>query len=110
MGIQNDFILEEDLQRIANADLPYTSWKDKTFLVTGATGLIGSLVVRSLMHISRQYDLRLQIIALVRNPEKAATVFGALAYDSALTLLCADLSASQIHCDKPIDYITTPQP
>ena len=105
MTIWKDTILEADLQQIATADLPYNSWKGKTFLVTGATGLVGSLAIRSLIYISRQYDLALKIVALVRNPEKAKAVLGELADFTGLTLLCADLSAPRICYSEPVDYI-----
>ena len=44
-----DSILKEDLQYIANEDLPYKELKGSTVLVTGATGLIGVSLVRALL-------------------------------------------------------------
>lgn len=44
---------EMDLEYIANSDLEWSKYKNKTIFVTGATGLIGSLLVKalSLIHI-----------------------------------------------------------
>lgn len=39
--------LKEDLQYIANYNLPYEQLKGRSVLVTGATGLIGTLLVRA---------------------------------------------------------------
>ena len=38
----DDSILQEDLDRISESDIPLEELKGKTVLVTGATGLIGS--------------------------------------------------------------------
>ena len=64
-------VLEEDLQYIANYDLPYDRLKEKTVLVTGATGLIGVSLVRALLAIG---DIK--VSALVRNAEKAKRIYG----------------------------------
>lgn len=105
MSVKKDPVLEKDLQRVASASLPYGTWKNKTFFITGATGLIGSLAIKALLHISKTYDLNLHIIAVARNPQKVASVFSDIADTQALSFLYADLHASQICCDKPIDYI-----
>ena len=38
---------EMDLEYIANSDLEWSKYKNKTIFVTGATGLIGSLLVKA---------------------------------------------------------------
>ena len=45
--------------------------KGKRVLVTGATGLIGVSIVRSLLAIGD-----IEVIALVRNQEKAKNIYG----------------------------------
>lgn len=64
-------VLKEDLEYIANYDLPYENLKGKTVLVTGATGLIGVSLVRALSTIG---DIK--ILAFVRNEEKARKIYG----------------------------------
>ncbi len=94
--------LEEDLHRLCQADIPYGAWKGKTFLVTGATGLVGSLAVKALLYISRVHDLQLQVVAQVRSLEKASRVFGE---DPGVTLLCLDLASAPLTYPGPVDYI-----
>ena len=70
-------ILKEDLETILHCE--YINWeryRNCTFLVTGATGLIGSLVVRTLKYISEHKGLDLRILMLIRSREKADQVFG----------------------------------
>ncbi len=70
-------ILREDLETILNCEyIHWDHYKNCTFLVTGATGLIGSLVVRTLSYISDRRELNIRILILVRNTEKVKQVFG----------------------------------
>lgn len=62
-------ILKEDLEMIVNADLPFEKFKNKTVLITGASGMIGSYLARSFLKLNeRNYNITL--IALVRNLDK----------------------------------------
>lgn len=90
--------LEEDLQYIADYNLPYEQLKGKTVLVTGATGLIGTLLVRALLAIG---DIK--VIALVRNSEKAKRIYGDLT-GNLLKLHIADI-VDEIEIEDAVDYI-----
>ena len=91
-------VLEEDLQYIANYDLPYDRLKGKTVLVTGATGLIGVSLVRALLAIG---DIK--VIALVRDSEKAKKIYEDLIGNS-LKLHIADI-VDKIKIEEAVDYI-----
>jgi UDP-glucuronate decarboxylase len=70
-------ILEEDYEYVRSVDyIPWEDLKNKTMLVTGGTGLIGSTLIRSLLYVNEKNQLNLHIVALVRNKQKAAQVFG----------------------------------
>lgn len=90
--------LQEDLQYIANYNLPYEQLKGKTILVTGATGLIGTLLVRALLAIGN-----IKVIALVRNLEKAERIYGDM-IEKSLKLYIADIM-DEIKMDESVDYI-----
>lgn len=64
-------LLREELERIAALDLPYAALRGKTVAVTGASGLIGSYLMRALDWVSRAHDLDIRLIALCRRPEAA---------------------------------------
>lgn len=61
--------LEEDLNNISHIEFA-EQLREKKILVTGATGLVGSLLVRSLIKIGSN------VYALVRNPDKARVIYG----------------------------------
>lgn len=113
-------VLEEDLQYIANYDLPYDRLKGKTVLVTGATGLIGVSLVRALLAIG---DIK--VIALVRNEEKAKSIYGdkigqflklhvadvvdKIKIEEAVDYIfhCASVTASKVMIEKPVETLLT---
>ena len=71
-------IFEEDLNRIAQ-ELKELELKNKSFFITGATGLVGSVLVKALVFANDHYDLKNRIVAQVRNPQKAEKVFAGFA-------------------------------
>lgn len=93
-----DNVLKEDLQYIADYNLPYKKLKGTTVLVTGATGLIGTSLVRALLAIG---DIK--VIAFVRNEEKAKKIYKDFS-ESSLFFHVADI-VGRIEIDEPIDYI-----
>ena len=64
-------LLAEELNNIAALDLPYDDLAGKTVAVTGATGLVGSYLLRALDAVSRAHGLNLRLMALCRRPEAA---------------------------------------
>lgn len=49
--------------------------KNRTILVTGATGLIGQAVIKNIARWNREADTGIKVIAVVRNREKAESLF-----------------------------------
>lgn len=95
--------LTEDLQIIAESNIRFQKLYGATVLVTGATGLIGSLLVKSLLVCNSVHKLDMKIVALVRNQEKAEKIFQP--NDAALGYIIADLEKDEINYEFEIDYI-----
>lgn len=66
--------LEQDLNVLADYLLE-KNFNNKTILVTGATGLIGSLAVKAMLKANDKYCLDISVIALARSESKAKDVF-----------------------------------
>ena len=78
---------------------------DSSFLVTGATGLIGSFIINTLHHANIEYHLRNKIIAIVRNEKKAKLLFPWIQdRNSDLSLIVIKDIKDPFPCI-PIDYI-----
>lgn len=61
----------EDVQRVAAQDLPWDKLRDKTLVITGGTGLIGSFLI----DVLKAADLNCHVILLGRSEEKARQRF-----------------------------------
>ena len=91
-----DPILQEDLRRIAAGFPHWAELAGKSVLVTGATGLVGSMLVRSLCAA----PVSITVIAHVRNEQKAKALFG----DLPLVYALGDVTVPILY-DGPVDYI-----
>lgn len=96
-------VLIDDFKRIADSDLPFEEFRNRSFLITGATGLIGSLLVRALLYCDKVHDLNLKVRALVRNVDKAKGIFGE--DTPSLEYVVADLARDDIGGDFDCDYV-----
>ena len=63
--------MQEDMEEIARDFVHVGLFSGKTVLVTGATGLIGSQVVRALCAMNRLRQANIHVIAQIRSTEKA---------------------------------------
>ena len=66
--------MQEDLAILA-AEAERLGFAGKSILITGATGLIGSLCVKAFLEHNRRYPTPISVIALARDPDKAARVY-----------------------------------
>lgn len=71
-------ILEDIESIISNSKINWDKLYSKTILITGATGLIGSYLVYSLLGLNEVREMNLTILILVRNRIKAEKQFGNL--------------------------------
>jgi len=94
-------VLLEDLEQIAsNSAIPWEKFKDSTILITGATGLIGSALVRSMSYVSRRNKLNVRILAYGRNEMLAEN----LTVDYGAEFFTHDI-LQPLHIDGGVDYI-----
>lgn len=98
-------ILEEDFREIALSNFPHQKLTNASFLITGATGYLGSLLIRTLLYCNSFYDMNLRIIAQIRDEKKAKAILGESIEDPALSFIKIDFcNQAMINCD-PVDYI-----
>lgn len=63
-------IIKEDIDNILKSDLQWEKFKGTNVLITGASGMIGSYILNTLVTLNNTKDFRMKIYALVRNPSK----------------------------------------
>ena len=96
-------IWQEDIDQIAKSNI-IDEFKNSSFLITGATGLIGSELVFSLLCANRIKNLNNKIYALVRNEAKAKALFKNVLDNPNFNLVIQDV-IEPINCCEKIDYV-----
>ena len=83
MNINEVELYNEEIKKYTSKNIDWEKLKDKTFLITGATGLIGKFLIDIIMYKNDTDNLNCKVIALGRNESKAKERF-ANCYDSKL--------------------------
>lgn len=66
---------KRDIDIILNNPIDWGKLKDKTILVTGATGRLGIYLVYALIEANRRYNLNLKVLAVARNKYKIDAIY-----------------------------------
>lgn len=82
----------------------YDDIRNKTFFISGTTGLIGSLIVRTLLHINEKNNLNLKIIAHGRDSQKLNSFYKNEIKSKKIEIIISDI-VQKIKCKEKIDYI-----
>lgn len=100
----NSSLYEKDVQNIANIDLPWNDLQDKSILITGASGLIGTYLVDVLMLKNHESQLHMKIYASGRNENKGKDRFKDYSDNLNFKFLKMDVN-HPLNCDFRFDYI-----
>lgn len=100
----NSYIKEDINNLLLHEKNLLDSFSNKTIFITGATGLIGSQLVFTLLEANKKYKLNIRVLALVRSLQKAKQVFAEYMGDSCLKVVCGDVLALP-EILEPIDYV-----
>lgn len=87
-------VIEEDLRAVLARDLPWQALSGRRIVVTGAGGFLGGYLVRTLLALHRagKVDVPLQVVAPVRDVERAKAKLADCVDDAQLTLMRWDLN------------------
>lgn len=97
-------IVQEDMKDIISRKADWEKLKNKTVLITGASGMLATYLVYTLMTLNRKEDYNIKIIALVRNEEKAKRKFSSFLSDEKFNLLVQDV-IDPINFGEKVDFI-----
>lgn len=98
-----DLVLKEDLEFILDKVFKEGKFNRSTVLVTGATGLVGSLIVKSMLYANQILNAQITVLASVRNLEKATDTFADFSGES--LIFVTDSLLSPLYFDQAIDFI-----
>ena len=98
--ISMDRILEDDLREVVSNKELFFKLNNKTVLVTGATGLIGSMLIKCIDYANKLYGYNTKIIGQIRNIEKAKEIYGEFYKDILF------VTESKVRCDYIIHTVS----
>lgn len=102
MLLLDNELYQEDINTIASLDYDWSKLKDKTFMISGATGMIGSFLIDVIM--SKRY-LGCKVVALGRNEEKARKRFESYWDNDNFIFYRTDINEDEIVYEGRIDYV-----
>lgn len=122
MKVYENSLYMEDITYVGNLDLPWEKLHDKSIMISGATGLVGSFLIDVLMNKNKNENLNCTVYALARNEDrvnsrflycKGNPLFRYIKYDVLKPLKSIDIDnvdyvlhmASNTH---PLQYSTDP--
>lgn len=97
-------LYQEDLRYIADFDVDWDKLKGRTILITGATGLIGTVLIDAIMNKNSQGNLGIKILALSRSLERLSRHFPGYRENPLFSAVEADVTEKLI-IDENVDYV-----
>ena len=106
MDIFENPLYLEDVCAVAELALPWERLQNKSLLLSGSTGLLGSFLVDVLMERNVRFGLNCRVCALSRSREKAARRFALHAGDPRLVFVEADIQLPLVREELgDVDYV-----
>ncbi len=105
MNINEVELYNEEIKKYASKDIDWEKLKDKTFLITGATGLIGKFLIDVIMYKNDTDNLNCKIIALGRNESKAKERFANCFNSNLFKFYETDINETITIEEEKLDYI-----
>lgn len=99
-------LYKEDIQYTASLELPWEKLQGKSFLITGASGLVGSYLVDVLMQRNQKFNMNCKVYAVGRNEEKAKMKFSDYWDSSYFEFISHDINLPmEVDNVENIDYV-----
>lgn len=98
----NDIIIQDVSDIVDRFGDKWQNFRGKTILITGATGLIGSMLTRGLICLNKEKDANIKIILVVRNKQSAEELFG---LNEKIMVIEQNDIADVLNINDKIDYI-----
>ena len=106
MKVYENNLYIEDIKRAAALDLPWERLQDKSVLISGATGLVGSCFIDLIMERNISQGMNCKVYALGRNAQKAKDRFGYCLDSSLFCFIAADINKPLVREDiGKVDFV-----
>ena len=95
---------QRDIKIIQSNPIDWEKFRNKTILVTGATGRLGMYLVEALIKADIDWNLNLRVIAVARSLEKMKKVFGETLKLPNLSTVIQDIT-TPVNWDGDVDFL-----
>ncbi len=95
-------VFKEDLNVCAK-NIPHNFY-NKSVLVTGSTGLIGSILIKSILTANSSFNANITVLALIRDENKAKNVFSEYLDNKTLLFIKQDVT-EKLDVSEKVNYI-----
>jgi nucleoside-diphosphate-sugar epimerase len=99
-----DKLYREDIDKILAHQLDWKQLEGSTIFITGATGLIGTMLVDALMTMTLEKNAQITVYAMGRNPERVAQRFADYVDSPHFHFVQGDVN-EPFHFDVQADYL-----
>ncbi len=105
MNLYNNQLYLDDLNYVCSIPLPWDKLKNKTVLISGATGLVGSFLVDVIMSLNKK-GLNCTVYALSRNKQKSLDRFSSWLDNNFFKIINSDITRCS-DCEEisSLDYV-----
>ncbi|WP_235798531.1 NAD-dependent epimerase/dehydratase family protein [Streptomyces fuscigenes] len=104
MSTLSSSVVAHDLDEILDRDLPWSDLSGCSVLVTGASGMLPSYAVHTLLALNDRHGLGITVHGLVRNEEKARRLLADVLDRPDFHLVVQDVS-DLLDLPGPVDYV-----
>ena len=106
MRLYDNKLYIEDVVRVGQLELPWEKLKDKSIMLSGATGLLGSFLIDVILEKNTTDGLNCTVYSLGRNEQKARERFSKFADDQHFIFIPYDVNQQFARDDiGTVDYI-----
>ncbi|MCI1987548.1 MAG: NAD-dependent epimerase/dehydratase family protein [Lactobacillus sp.] len=98
LSAELDALVQAQAERLA-------TFFGKRIMITGATGLVARILTLLFLRANERLNLELTVIAIARNPQKVARLYGDLAKRSDLQFVYQDIKQPYDQVSQPVDFI-----
>lgn len=106
MELIKNVLYQEDLMKVASLPVPWEKLGNKTLVISGATGLIGSFLIDVIMYMNRTRNLNCKVYAFGRDECKAKSRFGYYYVSPLFQFMPYDINIPFIRNDiGDVDYV-----
>jgi len=97
-------IIREDVERIHKENIPWSKIQGKTFLISGAAGMIPTYMVYTILELNKGKSKKSKIYAIVKNKKEAEKKYIKYSNDKCLKIIRQDVN-KKFKIDEKINYI-----